>query len=335
MKVTQSSAYRLMNTNLDRITTTLQDLRSQAATGLKLNKPSDDPTAVRPVLTTRTQMRHTDRYLDTMGVSLDKMQATDGHLEHVETIMQRAKEIAINAANGSLNDFDRTVLADEINHLRRELLDVANAQVDGKHIFAGYAENTLPFIENTAYDPATYDPTNSTTWPFLYQGDANPTELEITPGELLTVNTTGNDLFLGITNSNWVDPTTPALNQPESERIDLFSILTRTEEAIRANNMDDPAGAGGGIEANIDNLEMAADQNRRLRSQLGNRARRVETAMMHQEDVKVDLEMILSRYQDADIVETFNEIVQQETTFQAALNVTARISNITILDYFQ
>ena len=57
--------------------------------------------------------------------------------------------------------------------------------------------------------------------------------------------------------------------------------------------------------------------------------------MMHQEDVKVDLEMILSRYQDADIVETFNEIVQQETTFQAALNVTARISNITILDYFQ
>ena len=127
----------------------------------------------------------------------------------------------------------------------------------------------------------------------------------------------------------------PALNQPESGRIDLFSVLTRTEEAIRANNMDDPAGAGGGIEANIDNLEMSADQNRRLRSQLGNRARRVETAMMHQEDVKVDLEMILSRYQDADIVETFNEIVQQETTFQAALNVTARISNITILDYFQ
>ncbi len=63
MKVTQSSTYRLMNTNLDRITNTLQDLRNQGASGLKINKPSDDPTAIRPILTTRTEIRHTERYL--------------------------------------------------------------------------------------------------------------------------------------------------------------------------------------------------------------------------------------------------------------------------------
>ncbi|KAB2888471.1 MAG: flagellar hook-associated protein 3, partial [Desulfobulbaceae bacterium] len=92
-------------------------------------------------------------------------------------------------------------------------------------------------------------------------------------------------------------------------------------------------GAGGSINAQIDNLEVSADQERRLRSQLGNRAARVEAAITHQEDIQTDLKTILSRYQDTDIIENFNEIVKQETALQAALSITAKVSDITILDY--
>jgi len=332
MKVTHSSTYRLMNSNLNRITTTLQDLRNQAATGLKVNKPSDDPTAIRPILTTRTQIRHSERYIETMGVAFDKMQATDSHLEHVENILQRAKEIGINTVNGSLSDSDRQILADEIAHLRDELADVANTKLDGKYIFAGYAETTPPFVENPAYVAGSYDPNDSNTWPYLYQGDQNRTELEIKPGEHVPVNATGNELFLGVSNSNWATP--PAVNQSDPGNIDIFGVLTRIEDAIRANNVDDPAGAGGGIQANIGNLEVAADQERRVRANLGMKASRIDEAMAHQADVEVDLKATLSRYKDADAIETFNDIVQQETAFQAALNVSARISQISILDYF-
>lgn len=330
MKVTENSTYRLMNTNLNRITNTLQDLRNQGATGLKLNQPSDDPSSIRPVLTSRTQIRHTERYLETMGVTLDKMQATDGHLEHVENVMQRAKEIAINAVNSGLSESDLATLADEVVQLREELLDAANAMIDGKYIFSGYAENTKPFVANPAYDPATYDLADRATWPYLYQGDANPTELEITPGEYLQANLTGNDLFLGISNDNWNGGSI----ESDPGRVDLFSVLTRLEEAIRAGNVDDPAGPGGGIQEAIDKLEVGADQERRLRSRLGNRATRVEAAIDHQQTVLVDLEQILSRYQDADAIATFNEIIKQETAFQAALSVTSRVSQISILDYF-
>jgi len=55
--------------------------------------------------------------------------------------------------------------------------------------------------------------------------------------------------------------------------------------------------------------------------------------MMHQTDVQIDLQMILSRYQDADAIETFAEITKQETAFQAALSITAKVSQISILDY--
>lgn len=552
MKVTEASTYRLMNTNLNRITNNLQDLQNIGATGLKLNEASDDVSAIRPVITTRTQIRTTERYIETMGVSLDKMESTDGYLDQVENILQRVKEIGVTAVNGALSDADFETLADEVEQLKEEMLDAANAMIDGKYIFAGYEENTKPFIENTNYDPDLWDASNPNTWPYLYVGDNNPTNLEITPGELIEVNLTGNDLFFGISNST-IDsgtPTEPPLtgiqqgttmtgvadtftitagavtttinttdtsinyaqqiadamdsaisgdatglsvtvnasrteasgvfvpttdpytlnvngmdiafapapstyqldfqidsfiqNQidadptsaggsiadgdawfydangtridiigsaqsedltfraadgaditvtetttagtgftsaaynnsstttygtidigtnsadavtlagsglasvgltattldaadqypPDTGRLDLFSILTRMEESLRAGNVNDPDGPGGGVSQNIEDAEIGADQERRIRSRLGNRASRVDDAMSYQETVKVDLEQILSRYQDADAIEVFNQIVQQETAYQAALNVTARVSKISILDYF-
>jgi flagellar hook-associated protein 3 FlgL len=346
MKVTDGTTYRMLQTNLGRISTRLEDLRNQGATGIKLNKPSDDPASIRPVLTTRSQIRNTERYLETMGISLDKMEATDGHLDHVENILQRVKEITVNSINGSLSTADMTVLADEVNHLRQELLDAANGMVDGKYIFAGYNENIKPFVENPNYNPnpptdplnpnPPYDPADSTTWPYLYQGTPNSTELEITPGEYLQTNLTGNDLFMGISNSVMqAGPVPPATGYAsDAGRIDIFGVLTRVEEALRDGNIDNAAGAGGGLQQQMDNLDIAADQNRRLRSQLGNRASRVETAMTHQEDVLIDLDSILSRYQDADAIETFAEITKQETAFQAALSITSKVSQISILDYF-
>lgn len=551
MKVTDNSTYRLMQTNLDRITTDLLELRTQGATGLVLNKPSDDPGAIRPVLTTRTQLQQNDRYIETMGQAGDKMAAADGHLAHVENIMVRVKEISINSINSALSQSDLNTLADEIAELKNELLDAANAVVDGKYIFAGYEEDTPPFTQNTSYDPALYDVSDVNTWPYQYNGDHNPTKLEITPGELIEANLTGNELFMGITNeiaatgyanpyqgetmasgpigpgtsgndititpaagppvtitgdpdltdpvgehnyagkvaalfsqsgtdlvatadsatanlgslalTDFVDPedsyqlditsggsnvlvtlagasvgydytldgmasalanTSGATNLTStsgtlsngvsydissgslvltgpadgseielaesvtdgvvtgtlpsggitgsnqtvygtinvatnsitnvditgtglasvgltadtlngaSGRIDLFTVLTRTEEAIRAGNVSDVNGAGGSIQSQLENLDIAADQNRSQRSQLGARAKRVDSAILHQEDAQIDLQQILSRYQDADILEVYNDIMQKESAFKAALNITSRVSQISILDYF-
>jgi len=323
MKATQGTTYRMLGSRVNDVALQLEELRTIGATGKKLNRASDDPASVRPVLNTRKQISNIDRNLETMGKSLDTMQATDGHLEHVENIMQRTKEIMTNAINGAMNDDDLTVLADEIAQLRNELLDSANGMVDGKYLFGGYEEDTVPFVENPSYDPLTYDPNDSATWPYLYQGDENATSLEITTGERLTVNLTVNDLFFGT--STW-DTTTSTNNSTETGRYDLFLELTQAEEALRSSDQV-------AMQTAMDDLEGAAEQNRRLRSQLGNRASRVETAMDYQEGVKVDLSQVLSRYEDADAVESFNAIIQQETAFQAALSVTAQVSSMSILDF--
>jgi flagellar hook-associated protein 3 FlgL len=323
MKATQGTTYRMLGSRLNDVANQLEELRKIGSTGKKLNKPSDNPAAIRPVLNTRKQLSNVDRYLKTMGKSLDTMQATDGHLGHVESIMQRAKEIMTNAINGSLNDADRTVLADELASLRKELLDAANGTVDGKYLFAGYQEDTRPFVENALFDVTSFDPADATTWPVSYLGDENPTSLETSPAELIQVNLTGNDLFFGT--SDWPSASADGV-QPENGRFNLFNELAAAEKALR---IDDSAA----MQQSLSDLEGAAEQNRRLRSQLGSRASRIETAMEYQEGVRIDLKQILSRYEDADAIEAFNAIVQQETAFQAALSVTAKVSQLSILDF--
>jgi len=125
------------------------------------------------------------------------------------------------------------------------------------------------------------------------------------------VNLTGNDLFFGT--STW-DTADPTQNSTESGRYDLFLELTEAEASQRNYNpsVTDPVqlqDMRDAMQQSLDDLEGAAEQNRRLRSQLGNRASRVETATDYQEGVLVDLKQILSRYEDADAIEAFNAIV--------------------------
>ena len=311
MKATQGTTYRGLQAQLQSMGVNLENLRNTAASGKKFTKSSDNPAAIRPVLNARSQILTSDRYLTTMGHALDKMDSTDSYLGNVEDILQRVRELTLNGMNSSLNQQDLNSLADQVGYLKQQLVDTANTKLDGKYLFAGFSEDVEPFTTNPAYDPA-LDPR-----PVLYKGDENAVKLEVAPGQMLQVNLTGNSLFLGDDNNDGV--TDPG-------KVDIFATLTQIEDSLRAGDIS-------GLEAQLTPLENGADQVRSGRSFLGNNAARVETGMTQMEDTKIDLKQILSRYEDADVVETLTQLTQQETAFQAALNVTAKVSQLSILNY--
>jgi flagellin-like hook-associated protein FlgL len=83
----------------------------------------------------------------------------------------------------------------------------------------------------------------------------------------------------------------------------------------------------------LDALEDGANQVRSKRGLMGNNAARLESSISHLEGVRVDLEQILSRYEDVDILDVITEITQTETAFEGALKVTGQVSKLSILDY--
>ncbi|MDD2558055.1 MAG: flagellar hook-associated protein FlgL [Desulfuromonadaceae bacterium] len=212
MKSTLSTTYRSLNSEMSRLTGRLEDLRNQAATGKKLIKPSDDPSAIRPVLSARSQIRATDRFITSLANAGDRLSNQDSYLDEVENLMVQAKEVTLYAINGSLSDQDLHTLADDIKHIKTMMLGAANAQVGGQYIFGGYKEDALPFVRDGEV--------------MAYAGDSNIKRLEASPGEYVQTNLPGNELFLGQTDLD-------GDGVMQTTGYDLFSMLTDLERSIR------------------------------------------------------------------------------------------------------
>ncbi len=310
MRATQTTTYRSLQAFLDRTSDKLQSLQLQAATGKRINKPSDDPTAISPVLSARTQIQTSDRYIETIETGLDRVDNMDGYFDGIENNLVRLKEIAIASVNGAMNQDDLLTYADEVAQLQESLMDSANAQVDGRYLFAGFDEKNRPFTLNPNY-PAT-EPN-----PVVYNGDYGELEYEIAPNELISVNLPGNQLMLGDLDND---------GATDAGRVDIFAVAANLEDALRSND-------SALLQDSIEDLETAANQIRAQRSLKGNVGSRLETALSHMEQIKIDMEEFRSRYEDADILETITSMEQQSQSFQAALNVTGKVSELSILDY--
>jgi flagellar hook-associated protein 3 FlgL len=317
MKATMGMNYRALSSELQQISNRLFDLRQHAATGKKFNKPSDNPSAIRPLLHYRGQTETADRYLNHMSVAQGEIKLLDSGLDHIEEIMVRAKELGIAAMSGSTNDEDRKTYANQIGMLFDELLQASNSQANGQYVFAGYQDKTVPFTENPAYDPDAYAPDDPSTWPVIYQGDNNLKMLEIAHGKSVQVALTGNELFLGDADND---------QEVDSGNMNLFAVLKNFEHAIRENDYTK-------MNEGLENLENGAEQVRRLRGQMGNNAQRIEKATEQLYEASIEFRQIISRYEDADVLDVYSRLVQQETAFEAALNVTSRISKLSILDF--
>lgn len=295
MRATLTTTYRSLLFNLTRQNNRLEDLRNQAATGKRMNKPSDDPSAIRPVLNARGQIRSTERFERTMGTAGDRLSNLDTSLDRAENLMHRMKEIMVSAGNGAMGSDDLATLGDQVRLAKDEMLALANTQIDGKYIYAGFQEQTVPF------DGV----------PGNYFGDNNTVEYEIGPGETVKVNLAGPEVF----------------GDPGSGK-DVWQLFDDVESALNAGNSDLAL-------AEMDNLDLAAQQIRNRRSEMGNVAQRVDNAVLHMQDVRINMRETLSRYEDADIVETITSLTQQETAFKGALQITSKVSELSILNFIR
>ena len=104
-------------------------------------------------------------------------------LTSITQVLQRASELAILGANGTMAREDRAVLGAEVAELKRELTRLVNTRdVDGKYIFAGNKIDSPPFVpgEDGLIE---------------YVGDYGRLKLSISDSRSLAINTLGNELL--------------------------------------------------------------------------------------------------------------------------------------------
>ncbi len=292
MRTTTTSVYRSMQLNIARAEDELNRLYMH--TEKRVNVASDDPSAVRAIENARSQMTMSDRYIENIETVQDGMDIVDGYLDTVENIMQRIQEITTAAINSSLSDADSVTYADEVATLKEQLVDVANTQVNGKYLFAGFTDDTQPFSVDAVSGDVTYDGTTDIKY------------IEVGPGETVQSNLTGDVLF--------TDP------------VDVFAVFDDLEANLRAGDV-------AALQVSLDAIEPATDQIRTQRSLMGNDNARLEDNKAMLEEVKLQMQTTLSRYEDADIIEVLSDMTQAETALEAALSVSSRLNSLSLLDY--
>ena len=128
MRITQSMLFHQQADSLSSAYVRLYDVQAQLSSGRRLLKPSDDPASIRPALDVRSGRRRLEQLKKNAELASSELGTAEGILHDATDIVSRAQELAVNGANGTLNQGDRDALAIEVDGLLKQLLSVANSR---------------------------------------------------------------------------------------------------------------------------------------------------------------------------------------------------------------
>ena len=116
-----------MNANRMLGVTTSQQSKSaeKLSSGYQINRAADDAAGLSISEKMRKQIRGLDRASTNADDGVSSVQTAEGALTEVHDMLQRMNELAVQAANGTNSESDRSSIQDEINQLTTEIDRVA------------------------------------------------------------------------------------------------------------------------------------------------------------------------------------------------------------------
>lgn len=96
------------------------------SSGLRINRAGDDAAGLAISEKMRGQIRGLDMATKNGQDSISLIQTAEGALNETHSILQRMRELAVQSANDTNTDKDRTALQDEVNELAKEITRISN-----------------------------------------------------------------------------------------------------------------------------------------------------------------------------------------------------------------
>ncbi|MAQ52244.1 MAG: flagellar hook-associated protein 3 [Pseudomonadales bacterium] len=174
--------------------------QEQISSGKRILTPADDPVATVRLLQLSQESNRLEQFSTNMTAANNSLTQEEAILNSVNNALQRIREIAIEAGDGSLTDADRQALASELGEREEELYNLFNSRnARGEYLFGGYQSSEQPFVKN---------PDGS----YSYQGDEGQRSIQIAGSKYVAINDNGKDLFVNVANVNRVNTEADAAN---------------------------------------------------------------------------------------------------------------------------
>lgn len=299
MRVTQNMISNRVLQNLGKNMEQLDKLNYQLSSGKKFEKVSDDPSGVVAAMQLDAAIVAHNRYNANVDQAAGLLNTTEGALQDLTNILHRVRELAVQGANGTLDDTDRQGIAFEIKQLRDQVKSIANLDQGGKYLFGGTNLTTAPWDDT---QPA------GSEW----QGNGEVIKYQVGQSSFIEVNVPGGAIFRDA----------PPAGRPLMQALD--SLISNLENG----NIQGISRGISDAQANLDNVL-------RVRAEIGARVNRLDLTKNRLTDQVNNLEALLSKAQDIDMAQVISQLKAQESTYNAALASGARIIQPTLLDFLK
>ena len=185
--------------------------QEQVSSGKRILTPADDPVASVRLLQLDQQANKLSQYQDNLTAATNSLNQQEAVLNSVNNLLQRVREITLEAGNPGLGPGGRQALAQELTEREDELYGLLNSQnARGEYLFGGYRSDNQPFVRDTDGS-------------YRYEGDEGQRSIQIGSSKMVAINDNGKALFVDVGNVNRVDTDAVLVDtgEPRDARISL------------------------------------------------------------------------------------------------------------------
>lgn len=298
MRVTQSMLTNNMLRNISLSYRKLEKLQDQLATQKKITRPSDDPVVAMLGLGYRTDLNQVEQFTRNIGEVRNWLETTDDALSQGVQVLNRIRELVVQASNDTYEENQREAIAKELRELNEQLKIIAQTKVGDKYLFNG---------TNTSRSPVQLIEGEE-----VIQFSDGAINIEIFSGIFIQTNIEGNDLFVR-----------------EEDGRTTFALIDSIVNALESG------ASGKEIEGYLGEIDGEIDRFLQVQAEVGAKQNRVELMENRLQQQEVTAKKIMSDNEDVHIEEVITELITQESIHRAALAVGARIIQPTLLDFLR
>src|SRR5262245_54152348 len=132
--VSALNAQRNLSITSGKMSKTLEKLSS----GLRINRAADDAAGLAISEKMRSQIRGMQQGLANAQDGVSMVQTAEGALDETHNILQRLRELSVQAGNTTLSSSDRTAIGDEMVALRSEIDNISTrTRFNGQQLLNG------------------------------------------------------------------------------------------------------------------------------------------------------------------------------------------------------
>ncbi|MCB1139746.1 MAG: flagellar hook-associated protein 3 [Leptospiraceae bacterium] len=236
--------------NLERHKYEMDKVQNQLATGQRISRPGDDPSAATNQMYYRSRVNELDQFAQNIEAAIGRLNHMDGEMGRVTEILHRVRVLAVQASNGIYqgdSGFElKNAIAKEIDQHLRALIDIANGRdATGRPLFGGHEVDRPPFepILSSIRGLQGIELDNQIVG-VEYRGDNGKRLTEVERSQYIDVNLPGNQAFWGT-------------NMTVTGAVDNSGYVSTTDQAFRIDGVEIRVAAGDTIDDIIDKINQA------------------------------------------------------------------------------